>query len=354
MNNRTNIYFIGRKQGVGFRHFRMSHLENRRKYESEGLRDATNTIIKTRWIKKADVIWVRVRPEHTTDKERVVIEKHLKQLRDKIPIINDIAVFDHYDCKDQSFQLWKKHNIPCPDFITINENSISGNSEENILFVSNFIKNHGKIFLRTNNETASLGMHTLTSKSEESDIEHALLSLKNRVENQKKTRSSTKIMGTEFIRSNKNSDYQDLYRVHTLFGNILSFYAVTSKKEIFHNVDMDEADMNRFIDINEALCNRMDSLKEVVLDAVQKLNCNLGAIEFFLVHEKPVFIELNPMWGGHASIHGFGNEKMRTYLAKNRKVLEKRIPNIYNFMDRRLYYKKLYEFIHNHISSLKD
>ena len=354
MNKRTNIYFIGRKQGVGFRHFRMSHLENRRIYESEGLKDAKESIVQTRWITKADVIWVRVRPEHTTDKERATIEKHLLHLRDKIPIINDIAVFDHYDCKDQSFQLWKKHGIPCPDFITINENSISENSEENILLVSNFIAKHGKTFLRTNNETASLGMHTLTSEFGRGDIEHALLLLKNRVENQKTTRSSTKIMGTEFIRSNKDSDYQDLYRVHTLFGNILSFYAVTSKKEIFHNVDMDEADMNRFIDINEALCNRMDSLKEVVLDAVQKLNCNLGAIEFFLVHEKPVFIELNPMWGGHASIHGFGNEKMRTYLAKNRKVLEKRIPNIYNFMDRRLYYKKLYEFIHKHISSLKD
>ena len=351
MNNKTSIYFIGRKQGVGFRRFRMSHLENRRKYESEGLRDAKDAIIQTRWIKKADVIWVRVRPEHTTDKERVVIGKHLQGLRDKIPIVNDIAVFDNYDCKDQSFQLWRKHSIPCPDFITINENSNSANSEENILLVSNFIKNHGKIFLRTNNETASLGMHTLTSESGRGDIEHALLSLKDRVENQKTTRSSTKIMGTEFIQSDKNSDYQDLYRVHTIFGNILSFYAVTSKMEIFHNVDMDERDMNRFIDLNEDLCNKIDSLKEIILNAVNTLNCNLGAIEFFLVNEKPIFIELNPMWGGHASIHGFGNEKMRTYLIKNREVLEKRIPNIYNFMDRRAYYKKLYEFIHDHINS---
>ena len=45
MNNRTNIYFIGRKQGVGFRHFRISHLENRRKYESEGLEDATDAVL---------------------------------------------------------------------------------------------------------------------------------------------------------------------------------------------------------------------------------------------------------------------------------------------------------------------
>ena len=124
-------------------------------------------------------------------------------------------------------------------------------------------------------------MHTLTSESGRDDIEHALLLLKDRVENQKTTRSSTKIMGTEFIQSNKDSDYQDLYRVHTHFGNILSFYAVTSKKEIFHNVDMDERDMNRFIDLNEDLCNKIDSLKEIVLNAVKALNCNLGAIEFF-------------------------------------------------------------------------
>ena len=332
----------------------MSHLENRREYESEGLRDATDAIIQTRWIKKADVIWVRVRPEHTTDRERAIIEKYLQRHRDKVPIINDIAVFDHYDCKDRSFQLWKKLGISCPDFISIDENSISENSEENIVSISKFIEKYGKIFLRTNNETASLGMHTLTSESQRNDIEHALLSLKDRLMNQRKTRSSTKIMGTEFIQSSKNSDYQDLYRVHTLFGNILSFYSVTSKKEIFHNVDMDERDMSRFIDLNEDLCNRMNSLREIVLNAVKALNCNLGAIEFFLVNEKPVFIELNPMWGGHASIHGFGNERMRTYLIENRKILEKRIPNIYNFMDRRSYYKKLYEIIHDHISNPKD
>ncbi|GIR56881.1 MAG: hypothetical protein CM15mP64_2930 [Candidatus Neomarinimicrobiota bacterium] len=50
--------------------------------------------------------------------------------------------------------------------------------------VSNFIEKHGKIFLRTNNETASLGMHTLTSELKD-DIEHAS-KLKNRVEQSEK------------------------------------------------------------------------------------------------------------------------------------------------------------------------
>ena len=117
---------------------------------------------------------------------------------------------------------------------------------------------------------------------------------------------------------------------------------------------MSKNNLNRFIEINESLCNRIPDLKETLLRSAKSLGCNLGAVEFFLHDGKPIFIELNPMWGGHASIHGFGNEKMRTYLIENRKILEKRIPNIYNFMDRRAYYKKLYEFIHDHINSPRD
>ena len=44
MTKRTKIYFIGRKQGIGHRRYRLSHLENRRKYEPEGLKDAKDKI----------------------------------------------------------------------------------------------------------------------------------------------------------------------------------------------------------------------------------------------------------------------------------------------------------------------
>ena len=67
-------------------------------------------------------------------------------------------------------------------------------------------------------------------------------------------------------------------------------------------------------------------------------------------NNEPVFLELNPMWGGHASINGFGDNNMQSFLIDKRRNLENRIPNIYNFMDYRLYYKKLYEHIHEHIS----
>ena len=102
--------------------------------------------------------------------------------------------------------------------------------------------------------------------------------------------------------------------------------------------------------INEHLPKIISLIEPEILKAVDSLGCNLGAIEFFIENNKPIFIELNPMWGGHASIKGFGDKHMQSYLIDNRVALEERIPNVYNFMDYRPYYKKLYDYIHQHIN----
>ena len=93
----------------------------------------------------------------------------------------------------------------------------------------------------------------------------------------------------------------------------------------------------------------MPELEEIILKSAHSLGCNLGAVEFFIKNEKPILLELNPMWGGHASKHGFGNTGFQNYLKENRSDLEKEILNVYNFMDRRSYYKNLYEHISYHV-----
>ena len=70
-----NIYFIGQKQGFGIHRIRLGNLENRRPFEAKGLLDANNSIYQVRSINNADIIWVRIRPEFTTDSERKKIEK---------------------------------------------------------------------------------------------------------------------------------------------------------------------------------------------------------------------------------------------------------------------------------------
>ena len=125
----------------------------------------------------------------------------------------------------------------------------------------------------------------------------------------------------------------DLYRVHLLLGNIFSYYAVTAKLDVFHNCDMDENYLKRFIDLNRSISKIVDTHKNTIIAASQVLGCNLGAIEFFIRDEKPVFLEFNPMWGGNASKLGFGSKELRNYLENNRDSLENRIPNIYQYTD---------------------
>ena len=347
---KTKIYFIGRKQGIGLRRYRLSHLENRRKFETEGLKNAHKKIKQVRLIQNADVVWVRVRPEFTKDKERAIIENRLKKIRKKTPIINDISVFDNYDCKDITFDLWDKRGVNCPNYLILEPTEVEQDLNKKLDKLSKFIKKNKKIFLRTNNETASLGIYILTSKSNKDQIENALFSLVKRCKIHQIERKSTRIMAVEFVNPQDSNGFQDLYRAHVLFGKIISFYGVTSKKDVFHNVDMTIKDLDRFIILNQIFQKKLESLKPKIIKAAESLGCNIGAIEFFLINNKPIFIEINPMWGGHASKHGFGDESVQNYLINNRINLENRIPNIYNFLDRKSYYKNLFENIHQHIS----
>ena len=347
----SNIFFIGRKQGVGLRRFRLSHLENRRPEEFEGLRRASSSIRQVRLLRNADVIWVRVRPEFTTDQDRQKIGKRLRPFRDRIPIINDIVVFNNYDCKDTTFSIWKEHGIACPDFISFDLFQDTYNHADAVEQILKFLNKYGKIVLRTNNETAANGMYILNSNVIGKDINTIVNDLENRCRMFFPKRSCTRIIAVEFINSQDTEGYIDLYRAHILMGQIISYYAVTNKQDIFHNVDMEEQCMERFIKINEDLNDKIGSLDDQILQASNVLECNLGAIEFFLVDNKPIFIEFNPMWGGHASMIGFGNTKVQNYLDTNIKELKKRIPNIYAWLNYPNYYKALFEQIHKSIQS---
>lgn len=73
-------------------------------------------------------------------------------------------------------------------------------------------------------------------------------------------------------------------------------------------IDMTMKEIDRFIMLYEQVPNKISMLEPEILKAVASLGCNLGAIEFFIENNKPIFMELNPMWGGHASINGFGDD----------------------------------------------
>ena len=329
-------------------------MENRRPFEAIGLLDANNSIYQVRSINNADIIWVRVRPEFTTDSERIKIEKRIHSRRGNTHIINDISVFDNYDCKDTTFSIWKDNNINCPDFLSFTLDDLARSFDKCINNVQAFIRKHSKVIIRTNNETGGNGMYILESKCSKKEIIDVLTILRIRCKTFIKKRSSTRIMCAQFIDSDNPDELIDLYRVHISHGKIISYYAVTSRLDVFHSIDMNIDDKNKFISINEYLCSNISDMEQKILPTAEALGCNIGAVEFLLKNNEPVFIEFNPMWGGEASKVGFGDKKIQSHLAVNKKELAKHIPNIYSFLDYKAYYKKLFESIHTGTNNLTN
>ena len=342
----SKIYFIGRKQGFGKRRWRLSHIENRREKESEGLEEASEYITQTRFISLADAVWVRLRPEFTTDREIERIDRRLITYRNKKIIINDVTSFYNYDSKDRTFKIWRKENILCPNYLSISPDDIKNNIQAVISSVLNFIDKYGKVLIRTNNETAANGMYILDRKISKDEILEKLKFLSDRHKIFVDYRKDTRIILVEFIRPQTNNEFIDLYRAHILFDNILSYYAVSSNLDVFHNCDMDSNSLKRFIDINKSISKIVEKNKKTIVKAAQVLGCNLGAIEFFIKNDKLIFLEFNPMWGGQASKVGFGDLNVQTHLKENKKELAKKIPNVYSFLNYKNYYKNLFEKIH--------
>ena len=348
---KSKIYFIGRKQGFGKRRWRLSHLENRRHKESEGLKEASQYIVQTRFMSLADSIWVRVRPEFTTDKEVVRINKRLEPYRKEKTIINDTSSFYNYDSKDRTFDIWEKKKIPCPKFLPISPIDADNDIDSTIARIRQFIDEHGKVFLRTNNETAANGMSLLDRDTSKKEITEKLQTLINRCKSFLQQRKDTRIVLVQFIKPQTDQNFNDLYRVHILLGKVLSYYVVTADLDVFHNCDMDLNSLNRFIELNTSISEVVETHKETIIKASEVLGCNLGAIEFFIRDGKPIFLEFNPMWGGQASKIGFGNSKFQSYLLENKKELSEKIPNVYFFLNYKSYYKDLFKNIHYHCSA---
>ena len=208
--------------------------------------------------------------------------------------------------------------------------------------INKFFEKHKKILIRTNNETGSNGLHIIKNKEE---IPNIISILKNRVNNLSSKRKDTKLMCVEYIENKSLNSSNNLYRVHILFNRILSNYVTTSTRDEFHNADMTIDDLETFILENRKFQDILPNIQDDLIKAVKLLGCNIGAIEFFLVDGKPCFLELNPIWGGHASRNGFGNEEVMSYLNKNKENLLNKIPNIFKWLDYRTYYADMYSLI---------
>ena len=342
MNN-NKVYFLGRRQGYSIHKYIPSKIENLRPFEANGLRLAKN-INRTYFINNANILFFRNKPEKTSDLQIKRLKKRILKHRNKL-IINDINSFYNYDSKDRAFKIWKDNKLYCPDFISFEHDEINNSIEKAIEKTNLFFKKNKKIILRTNNDTGSKNLFVIENINEIPKIFNNLVSIVN-----EKIRSfkDSKIICVQYIDLKSEENYNELYRVHVLFDKVLSYYVATSQKKQFHQADMNINDLDRFIDVNHNFKKILPTIKDDIIRAVKVLGNNIGGIEFFLINNKPCFIELNPMWGGPAGRDGFGNHEMKKYINNNKKKLYNKISNIYDWLDYENYYRLLYQNINKY------
>ena len=339
MNN-NKIYFLGRKQGYSIHKYLPKKIENCRPCEAKGL-ELAKYIDRTHFIDTANILFFRNKPEKTTNKQIIQLKKRISKHKHKL-IINDINSFYNYDSKDRAFKIWKDNKLFCPDFISFEHEEINNNPDRAIEKAKEFFKKNKKIILRTNNDTGSKSLFVIDNINEIPKIFKKLISIVNKKISFFK---DSKIICVQYIELNTENNYNELYRVHVLFDDILSYYVATSQKKQFHQADMNMNDLDRFIEVNHNFKKILPTIKRELIQAVKVLGNNIGGIEFFLIDNKPCFIELNPMWGGAAGRGGFGDNEMKKYINTNKDKLYNKISNIYDWLDYENYYCKMFQKI---------
>jgi len=58
---------------------------------------------------------------------------------------------------------------------------------------------------------------------------------------------------------------------------------------------------------------------------------NMGAVDFLLVDDEPIFLEINPMWKGNFFERNFGDNKILLDWFYFKPELEETIPNVFQF-----------------------
>ena len=340
------IYFIGRYTGHGLYKILNLYKENYRPYEIEGIKKSPNIQI-TNNINKADIIMFRNKPEKTNDNHLKKFNSILKRYGKNKMIINSSNSFYNFDSKERSYQLWRDNGLNAPDFIAFDYTDIKTNENQVIESINQFVKKKNKIFLRTNNETGSKGMFLITYKHSYQDIKKCLKKLYYRLSKISKNRSDSKLLAVEFLNI-KNEDYINLYRAHVIKDKIICFYVISSTKNQFHCKDMTMENLDEFIKANSDFNNSLKTDKKISMEitkSLKVLNMELGAVEFFIINNKIYFLELNPIWNGHASREGFGSKEFQEYLIKNQSILKQTIPNIYKWLDYSNFYRSMYDEI---------
>jgi glutathione synthase/RimK-type ligase-like ATP-grasp enzyme len=332
------IFFLGRYMGRFPLIERFGYKENFRKLEKPAFEN-TSSLKQVFSPQQADIIFFRNKPEGTKDADIRRMEKSLSKAKPNALIINPIQAFETYDSKDLTFTAWRKADLQTPDFIVLPSDEKLAMAELNA-----FRQKYAQVILRTNNETGGKGMQMLSSADSVETVHQKINEQRQHIKILQKKGVSTRLMAVEFADTADAKGYRATYRAHTVCGKILCYYGITSPKPFIHSRDMLPTDYDQFVEVNRLFHVQMQEKRwdSEIIKAVESLGCQVGAVDFLLKNNQPVFLEVNTMWGFR---HKMGSDALWKMIEANRWQLESIIPTVYAWYYPLGTYHQMYEII---------
>lgn len=289
---------------------------------------------------QADIIQIRLNPEQTSKSVLKKIHRLLNNIPANARILNHPDNFHLCAEKHLTYQAWQRAGLK-----TLNHETWSFwiPVAEQIKKIRHFTQGLPAYF-RTHNEDSGKGIFYLSGDETDQQLKKIIYQLRWRYLTNRVSRSQALITAEV-----KNSVHQcgRVFRIHWVNGKVIGGYALVGRGKIIHSKDMAFEDLNEFVTANRMLYQWMHDpqWQSLWAKAMQALSLDFGALEFFCINNQPVFLEANPMWGGH---HRFGDQELTEWIRQSApEELKTQIPNVFQWLDSSGFYQKYWRALTN-------
>ena len=342
------IFFVGR-QSLPWHYWTspLVRVELGRRGELEGFAQQSRLSL-AEDLHDADVVFVRNCPERTSDRALRAIQGMIAEVDDGTRlVINPPKSFHTFDSKERAFATWEAAGVACPRHWMLPSAARDPLGTAALDLIQGLLEKMPRLLLRTNNETGSNGLHVVDGSTPRPQILRLVLWLRARAGVLKSIRNDTRVIVVEYIDARDGDGYATLGRAFVLLNRVIGYFAAVSDELEFRVSKMVPDAFERFVEANKRLRQLVEdpAIASQLVRAVSSLGNNIGALDFLVRNGKPVFLELNPLWGEVPGPYAFGNQRFQDLLRQTEERWRRELPNVVENLDVAGFYRQMYDHI---------
>lgn len=276
-------------------------LEKPRKGELEALQKSDLQLASP---EECDATLIRANPERTSGGQHRLMQRLEARAHERAIHLNPISSFQNYADKWHTFERWQAAGLATPEFMRIPIWAAFPRYAQSLAALA-----EGGCYLRTSNEDSGKGLMYLPEYHQRK-FRQAIRKLRWRALLNKV--SVADLLAVKRV-DNRVDGLGYIYRVHMVGNTVIGGYALCSEEEIIHSHNLSVVNLDAFLAANEQLLRFLaqPQFANQLVEALLALKIHTAAVEFFIIGGKPIFLEVNPVWGG---IHRFGREAFQAAL----------------------------------------